>query len=1103
MTDPELQAAMQVLSVLGPPAYFTDFHSFCLIACRMVKMAMQHGISDASTLGFALLGFISGPVFHRYDQGCRLAKLACDLVEKHRFIANQPKVYHAMGTVAFWTLPIASAIDCMRTAFRTAIETGDLTFACYGMHQVVPGLLLQNDPLDAVWRESETALDFARQAKYDDVADIIRSQQRFIATMQGRTATFSTFSDAQFDEATFEAQLTGDRMTLMICFYWILKLKARFLSGNYGEALTAADNAKPLLSVATAQIELLDYFYYAALTIAASYENASADEQAQWRGLLTAHCEQLREWADNYPPTFADKYALVSAEIARLEGRDSDAMRLYEEAIESTLENGFTQNEGLARELAAGFFLSRGSTTAARAHLEAARNCFARWGAHGKVRQLEQLHPYLREKPIRASSTATFGTSVEHLDVGTVLKASQAVSGEIELAALIQTLMRIAVEHAGAERGLLILFPADEPRIEAEATTGRGVVEVKLRHAAVAPSELPESVLYTAIRTRKSVILDDAAASVLFSADAYVQQQRPRSVLCLPLVKQAKLVGALYLENNLTPRAFTPGRIAVLEMLASQAAISLENAVLYSDLQRAEEGLRRSESYLREAQRLSHTGSFGWNPSRGDIYWSEETFRIFDYDRATTPTVEVILDQRVHPEDVASYRQVMERVTQNGQDYSHEYRLRMPDGRIKHLHVVGHAIRTETGDVEFVGTVKDVTEEKWAQAERERLEHRLRQAAKMEAVGRLASGIAHDFNNVLTGVFGYGEMAFDAAPADSPLKRYAQNVVTAATRGRELVEQILTYSRSQRGKREPVDVANIVAETLELLRGSLPAGIRIEANSPASPLVVIGNATQLHQVVMNLCSNAIQAMRGGGLLRVVLETAELSDERALSHGTLGTGGYLRLIVEDSGTGMDQSTLARIFEPFFTTKEVGQGTGLGLSLVYAIITDSGGAIDVKSAPQQGSTFTVYLSRSELPLAAAESGPATPPRGHGERVLLIDDEAPVLAAATKVLWRLGYEAVSFSDSHAALAAFEAAPEWFDVVVSDEVMPGLTGTGLARALRRHRPDLPIVLVSDSGGAILTRDALAAGVSELLTKPLRSREIATTLARVLHRTA
>jgi predicted ATPase/signal transduction histidine kinase len=700
-TDPELHAAMQVLSVLASPAYFTDFHLFCLFACRMVRISMQHGMSGAAAHGCAVVGFILGPFFHRYDEGYRFAKLACDLVEKHGFVAYEAKVNYAMGTVAFWTQPTSSAIDSMRATFRSAIETGDLTFACYGLFQSITGLLLRNDPLDAVWRESEVALDFAWRAKYGDAVDIIRSQQHFVATMQGRTARVSTFSDAQIDEATFESQLTGDRMTLMICWYWILKLKLRFLSGDHAAALAAADKAKPLLPAAAAQIQLLDYFFYAALTVTALFETASDDEQTGWRELLTMHREQLREWSDNCPRTFGDKHALVSAEIARIEGRDTEAMRLYEQAIESTLENGFIQNEGLAHELAAGFFLSRGSHTAGRAHLEAARNCFARWGAHGKIRQLEQLHPYLREKPIPASSTATFGAPAEQLDVSTVIKASQAVSSEIEVGRLIETLMRIAIEHAGAERGLLIFLPSQGPQIEAEAMTIHGSVAVTLRQAAAVPAELPESVLNYMIRTRESVVLDDATKSTLSSADAYVLQRRPRSVLCLPLVKQAKLVGALYLENNLTPCAFTADRIAVLELLASQAAISLENARLYSDLQ-------RSEAYLAEAQRLSQTGSFGWDVSSGEVIWSEESFRIFQYDPTTKPTIEAVL-QRIHPEDTSLVKQVIGAAAQDGRALDYEHRLLMPDGSVKHIHVVAHALKARLGEIKYVGAIMDVT----------------------------------------------------------------------------------------------------------------------------------------------------------------------------------------------------------------------------------------------------------------------------------------------------------------------------------------------------------------------------------------------------------
>ena len=596
MTDPELQAAMQVLPTLRTPTYNTDFNLFCLHLCRMVNISMKYGTNCASAYAYGYCGIMLGPVFHRYREGYRFTKLACDVVEKHGFIAYQAKVQNAMGIVAVWTQPITAALDFNRAAFRTATETGDLTTACYSMDHIIEDLLVRNDPLDAVWRESEKSLDFVRKAGYRNIADAIVSQQRFIATMQGRTATFSTFSDTQFDEATFEAQLTGDRATT-ICFYWILKLKARFLSGDYAEALAAADKAKQLLWASAVQIQLLDYFYYTALTVAALYENATADEQNRWRELLTAHREQLREWAENYPPTFGDKHALVSAELARLEGRDLDAMRLYEEAIRAARENGFVQNEGVANELAAQFYLKRGIEKVAHSYLRDARYCFLRWGALGKVKQLDERYPAIEEHA-SLRSTTTIGTSVEQLDLETVMKASHAVAGEIVLEKLIKTLMMIAVEHAGAERGLLILSHGEEFRIAAEARTDRDGVEVQLQDRLVTHSDLPDSLLHYVIRTQESVILDDASAQNLFSQDEYVRQRHPRSVLCLPLLKQVNLVGILYLENSLAPRVFTPKRLAMLEMLSSQAAISLDHARLYADLNRLNAELRRSEDLL-------------------------------------------------------------------------------------------------------------------------------------------------------------------------------------------------------------------------------------------------------------------------------------------------------------------------------------------------------------------------------------------------------------------------------------------------------------------------------------------------------------------------
>ncbi len=406
MTDPELQAAMQMLSALIPSAYFTDQRLFRLQIFRMVTISLQHGASMYSATGYAYFGIALGTAFHRYRDGYRFAKLACDLLDKYGFIANRGTVYATFGTVAAWTQPIATVIDFYRTGIPAAIETGNLIQACYSLLLSLTHLLLRGDPLDLVWRESEIALDFAQKAKYHDVADIIVSQQRFIATMQGRTAAFSTFNDAQFNEATFEAQLTGDRMPALICSYWIVKLEARFLSGDYAEALEAAGKVKPLLQALAGQIAALDYFFYTALTVSALYETASADDQQAWRELLRAHREQLREWAENYPPTFADKHTLVLAEIARIEKRDVDALRLYEEAAQLARESGFVQNEGLAHELAAQYYLARGIETAGYAYLRNARNRYDRWGAYGKVKQLDERYPRLREERDLASSVA-------------------------------------------------------------------------------------------------------------------------------------------------------------------------------------------------------------------------------------------------------------------------------------------------------------------------------------------------------------------------------------------------------------------------------------------------------------------------------------------------------------------------------------------------------------------------------------------------------------------------------------------------------------------------------------------------------------------------
>ena len=719
MMNHKLEAAMRVLAIAVEPCYFIDLNQFCVLLFRITLMSIENGISGPTAYACAALGAIMGDVFHSHRDGYRFSRLACDLVEKYGFIEYQARVYLAMSLTAHWTEPIGSAIEFNRLAYKRATESGDLTFAAHTNHQYLKCLLLRNDSLDVVWRESERVLDAAHDAEFRDAEDLILNEQRFVAAMQGRTPAFTASGDPEGDEEVYEATLTDSRMPLMVCLYWTLKLKARFLFGDLAGALEALRRARRLVRSFIATIGQLDYSFYSALTVTALFESGSDEERSQWREHLAAQRDQLREWAETYPPTFADKYTLVLAEIARIEGRDVDAMGLYEQAIHLTRENGFIQNEALAHEVAARFYAVRGVETVANTYLRHARNCYDRWGAKGKVAQFDARHPRLQEEATPASFTATIGTPVRQLDVESVVKASQALSSEIVLPRLIETLMRLAVEHAGAERGLLILLRGDEPQIEAEVTTGHERVAVTVRRTAVTPSDLPQSALHYVIRTRQRVLLDDASVANLYSDDEYLRQKRPRSVLCVPIVNQTKLVGALYLENNLTACAFTPDRVAVLQFLASQAAISLENASLYSDL-------RRSEAFLTEGQSISHTGSFGWSVSTGEIYWSAETYKIFENDRSEKPTLGMIM-RRSHPDDRDHVQKTLDRATEARADFDLEHRLLMPDGSVKHLHSLARALTISSGNLEFVGAVTDITAAKQAEEKIRGQELELRQ----------------------------------------------------------------------------------------------------------------------------------------------------------------------------------------------------------------------------------------------------------------------------------------------------------------------------------------------------------------------------------------
>lgn len=387
------------------------------------------------------------------------------------------------------------------------------------------------------------------------------------------------------------------------------------------------------------------------------------------------------------------------------------------------------------------------------------------------------------------------------------------------------------------------------------------------------------------------------------------------------------------------------------------------------------------------------------------------------------------------------------------------------------------------------------------EAEQEKLRDRLHEAQRLEAVGTLAGGIAHEFNNILGAILGHGEIALMRLADHDAAQRHVRQIMRAGQRAQAVVDQVLAFSRRGERRHRPFAARAIVSEAIELLQASLPATVSIEADlslgSAADDARMCGDPGQLQQVVMNLCANAAQAMDGRGTVRIGLTVTKIEHERLLSHGRLAPGDHVCVSVSDTGRGIDAAAMARLFEPFFTTRA--RGTGLGLATVHGIVTEHGGALMVTSAPGAGTTFEAWFPRTDARADADEDMQAPSASGHGQTILLVDDEQPLVSVGEEMLALLGYEPVGFDSSPAALTAFRADPQRFDLLLTDEVMPDMTGTELAMAVHRTRPELPIVLMTGYGGSVERRHTRSAGIRETIRKPLLSATIAQCLARHL----
>ena len=526
-----------------------------------------------------------------------------------------------------------------------------------------------------------------------------------------------------------------------------------------------------------------------------------------------------------------------------------------------------------------------------------------------------------------------------------------------------------------------------------------------------------------------------------------------------------------------------------------------------TERKQAELALRESEVLWKLALDSAGDGVWDWNLATGEEYVSPRIKAMYGYADDELASSAAELDARTHPDDVPQM-QADRQAHFDGRApaYRNEHRVRCKDGSWKWVLTRGMVIERDAQGqpLRMVGTHTDITERKRAEAQQRALESQLRESQKMEAIGTLAGGVAHDFNNLLAAILGNLALAREDVGPDHPAQESLTEVHRAAIRARQLVQQILAFSRRQTQELQRQPLQPVVDEALRLLRSLLPAGARLNTRLVNTPLPVLADATQIQQVLMNLCTNAWQAMGGQpGEITVALRSVELDASQALQLGDIGPGAYACLSVADDGPGMDEATQRRIFEPFFTTKAPGSGTGLGLSVVHGIVKAHRGAISVHSVPGEGARFDVYL-----PLASAAAGAAAPsaaaaaetsPAVTGRHVVYVDDYEALVFLAARLLRKQGYRVSTFLSGEQALAWFRDHDEAVDLLVTDHNMPGMSGVKLARGVRQLRPEQRVAIVSGHVNEQLVADATAAGVQDVLGKQDSMDALAEAVRRLL----
>ncbi|MEA5549510.1 AAA family ATPase [Anabaena cylindrica UHCC 0172] len=926
LTDLYKLAALQTLVTIAGPAFISNPKLFSQIIFTVVNLCIEYGHSDMAAHGYAYYGMLLCGELENIDAGYHSGQIGWYLLEQFRASEIKSKVYAPFyGFILHWKKHIRETLEPLKEGIQSALEIGDLEYVGYCSVHYCGHIFFGGERLESVAEQQLSYIDLLQKFKLDFPINYIKIWHQLTLNLQGLAQEKCCLIGDSFDEVTMLPYLQATKNVTSLVPAYVAKMILLYLFKDYAQAVENAQLASEYINGVMGMMTVGIHNFYHSLSLIGLYPHAEASLQTEYMNVINYNQQKMQLWAAYAPVNYQHKYDLVEAEKARLLGQTFVAMDFYERAIQGANEQGYIQEEALANELAADFYFSRGRDKQAIVYLKESYQTYLRWGARAKISDLEAKYPnyflFRLNQDVTNLSTNLPTTSnkldtLASLDLTTIFKASQAISSEIMLDSLLEKLMKIVMENAGAETSCLILEKNGQMVVEVAVRMYKNEIILETPTLLEHSLYLPVSVLNYVVRTKKNVVLNDATNEGIFTRDPYIIKNRTKSLLCIPIIYQSKIIGVLYLQNNLITNAFTTERLEVLKILSSQAAISIENAKLYANLSKLTDNLQKAnnelENYSKTLKLKVEERTQELN--KNNVCLQEQAQEL----ELTLNELQATQLQMVQKEKMSSLGQLVAGI-------AHEI-----NNPINFIH--GNIIHV----TEYINNLLhliNIYEQKSPEMTPQIL-------AKQENI---------DLEFLL-----------------EDLPKLLLSMEVGSERIRQIVLGLRNFSRLDEAEMKPVDIHEGIDSTLMILQHRLKAKseypkIQIIKNYGNLPLLDCYPG-QLNQVFMHLLTNAIDSIeenkyhsslkKDKSNSGQIIITTEICEKNLIIH------------IADNGFGMSEELLSEIFNPFFTTKPVGKGTGLGLSISYKIIVEKhGGEIKCLSTPGQGSEFVIKLPISK--------------------------------------------------------------------------------------------------------------------------------------------